>query len=189
VAFLTGTSSWIIAIVLGPQWHGAATIFTWLGIAALVQPIANTTGWLFITQHRSREYFIWGVIGTSLAVASFIIGLPYGPVGVATAYASQSLLINVPCLMWYVGRRGPVSARDIVHASLNPLSTGLGVLAAIVLLRLAHPHLGPVEGLALAAAVTAAIMLPVLRFTRLGREVVADLRSLLRHRAEASSRT
>jgi hypothetical protein len=40
-------------------------------------------------------------------------------------------------------------------------------------------------GLALAAALTAAIMLPVLRFTRLGKEAVADLRSLLRHRAEA----
>jgi PST family polysaccharide transporter len=185
VALMTATSGWIIAIVLGPQWHGAAAIFAWLGIAAFVQPVTNTTGWLFITQHRTREFFIWGLIGSAIAVASFVVGLPHGPVGVAAAYAISSLLIGTPCLLWYVGRRGPVSAKDILQACLKPWLTGLAVLAVIVLLRLAFPHLGPVVGLALAAALTAAIMLPVLRFTRLGKEAVADLRSLLRHRAEA----
>jgi len=187
VALMTATSGWIIAIVLGPQWHGAAAIFAWLGIAAFVQPVTNTTGWLFITQHRTREFFIWGLIGSAIAVASFVVGLPHGPVGVAAAYAISSLLIGTPCLLWYVGRRGPVSAKDILQACLKPWLTGLAVLAVIALLRLAFPHLGPVVGLALAAALTAAIMLPVLRFTRLGKESVADLRSLLRHRAGAST--
>jgi len=187
VAFLIGTANWIIAIVLGSQWHGAAPIFAWLGIAALVQPIGNTTGWLFITQHRTREFFIWGLIGSAIAVASFIIGLPYGAVGVAAVYAISGLLVSTPCLLWYVGRRGPVSAKDIVQASLKPWLTGLAVLAAVVLLRLILPHLGPLVGLALAAAVSAAIMLPVLRFTRLGKQTVADVRSLLQHRVQAQT--
>ncbi len=187
VAFLTATSGWTIAIVLGPKWHGAAAIFAWLGIAALVQPVANTTGWLFITQHRTREFFHWGLIGSAMSVASFVIGLPHGPVGVAAAYAISGLAIRTPFLVWYVGRRGPVSAKDILQASLRPWLIGLAVLAAIVLLRFALPGVGKVEGLALAAAVTAAIMLPVLRFTRIGKEAVADLRLLLRRRAEASA--
>jgi PST family polysaccharide transporter len=186
VAFLIATASWTIAIVLGPQWHGAAEIFAWLGIAALVQPVANTTGWLFITQHRTRELFHWGLIGSAMSVASFIIGLPYGPVGVAAAYAISGLLIRTPFLVWYVGRRGPVSARDILQASLKPWLTGLAVLAVVVLLRFALPGIGPVEGLALALAVSAAVMLPVLRFTRLGRDAVGDIRILLGRRAIGS---
>ena len=61
------------------------------------------------------------------------------------------------------------------------------MLAVAVLLRVALPGIEPIEGLALAALVTAAIMLPVLRFTRLGQEAVADLRFLLRRRAGRSA--
>jgi len=186
VAFLIGTSGWIIAVVLGPQWHDAAGIFTWLGIAAVVQPIANTTGWLFITQHRGREYFTWGVIGSAMTVASFVIGLPHGPVGVAAAYAVSGLLVRTPVLIWYVGRRGPVSARDIVAASLRPSLMALAVLAAILTLRLGFPGLRPVPGLALAAAVSGAIVVPVLAFSRLGRDTVADIRYLIGRRKEGS---
>jgi PST family polysaccharide transporter len=187
VAFLTATSSWTIAIVLGPKWHDATAIFAWLGIAALVQPVANTTGWLFVTQRRTREFFHWGLIASAMSIASFIVGLPYGPVGVAAVYAISGLLIRTPFLVWYVGRRGPVSAKDILQASLRPWLIGLALFAAIVLLRFAVPTVGPVEGLALAAVLTAAIMLPVLRFTRLGKEAVADLHLLLPRRAKVSA--
>ena len=179
VAFLIGTSSWIIAVVLGPQWHDAARIFTWLGIAALVQPITGTTGWLFTTQHRGREFFTWGLIGSAIAVSSFIIGLPHGPVGVAAAYAMADVFIRTPLLIWYVGRRGQVSARDIVTASLRPSLLGLAVLAAILALRFAMPGLRPVPGLGLAAAVSLAIIVPVLAFSRLGKDAVGDVRDLV----------
>ena len=157
VAFLIGTASWVIAVVLGPQWHAAASIFAWLGFAALVEPVASASGWLFVTQHRTREFFYWGLIGSTVAIASFVIGLPHGPVGVAAAYTVADIGIRIPVVIWYVGRKGPVSAWDIVSASLRPLLIGLAVLAGILALRLALPSLRPVPGLALAAVVTAAI--------------------------------
>src|SRR5678815_5297568 len=49
VALMIATSDWIVAIVLGPQWRDVGKLFTILGIVALIQPISNTTGWLFIT--------------------------------------------------------------------------------------------------------------------------------------------
>jgi len=41
--------------VLGPQWSATSRIFLVLGFTGLFQPIANTTGWLFLTQGRSRD--------------------------------------------------------------------------------------------------------------------------------------
>jgi len=179
VAFLIGTSGWVIAVVLGPQWQEAARIFAWLGVAALVQPIAGTAGWLFTTQHRGRELLTWGFIGAAIAVTSFVVGLPYGPVGVAEAYAMSNVLVFTPALIWHVGRRGPVSSRDIVAASLRPWLLGLAVLVAIATLRFFLPGLRPVPGLALAAAVSGTLMAGVLVFSRLGRETVGDIRDLL----------
>ena len=121
----------------------------------------------------------WGLIGASIAVASFVIGLPYGPVGVAKAYALSNVLIYTPALVWHVGRRGPVSSRDIVAASLRPWLMGLAVLLAIAALRFLLPGLRPVPGLALAAMVSGALMAALLAFSRLGRETVGDIRRLL----------
>lgn len=53
MAFLIATSDWMVHLVLGSQWLGVSSLFAWLGIAGLVQPLANTTGWLFITQART----------------------------------------------------------------------------------------------------------------------------------------
>ena len=59
VAVMIVTSDWLVRIVLGPKWAGVATILQILGAVALIQPIANTTGWLFITQGRTDELLVY----------------------------------------------------------------------------------------------------------------------------------
>lgn len=179
IGFLIASSDWVVDVFLGPQWHDAARIFLWLGIAALVQPVGNTTGWLFITQQKTKEMFIYGIMASSLSVASFVIGLPFGPTGVAAAYAISGLAIRFPLSLWYVGRRGPVSTGDIYGATLRPLLAGLAVLAAVVALRLIFPGLQPLRGLVLGALVALAVVIPLLRFTRLGKGALADIRLML----------
>jgi O-antigen/teichoic acid export membrane protein len=183
IGFLIATSDWVVDVFLGPQWHDAAQIFLWLGIAALVQPVANTTGWLFITQQKTRQMFVWGIIGAALSVASFLVGLPFGAVGVAAAYAISGLVIRFPLLMWYVGRIGPVSAGDMYRASFKPVLMGLAVLLAVGAFRLAASDLQPLWGLVLGACIALAVAAPMLRFTELGRSALADVRLLMRRRA------
>ena len=55
------------------------------------QPIASTTGWLFVTQGRTFDMFRWGLIGSTLTVASIIVGLPWGVVGVAASYQQRGI--------------------------------------------------------------------------------------------------
>lgn len=181
VAFLMVTADWVMAVVLGPQWLGAARIFMWLAIAGFVQPIGYTTGWLFTSQNRTAELLRWGVIGSSLAVASIAAGVHWGAEGVARSYALVSACVSTPLSLWYVGRRGPVRTRDFYTTSLPiaaaAILAGVAVLAYHRWLPPAHPLVGLIVGF----VITAAVFLGTLSLSRAGRGALRDLFASLEH--------
>lgn len=177
-ALMVATSDWIVRVVLGPGWEGAAAIFAWLGIAAAIQPISNTTGWLFVSQGRTREMFRWGIIGGAIAILAIVAGLPWGPVGVAIAYASTDVLLRTPILFALVGRQGPVTARDLYRAMLLP-GTAAGVaLVAIAGLRASGLVTSAWVGVAIAVALAALSTFGVLLASSRGRSALRDFREL-----------
>ena len=132
MAFAAATSDWLVAAILGPQWTNASWIFMWLSIAGLHQPITNTTGWLFITQDRTHHMLQWGLVGGTIVITSFMIGIVWGPVGIAASYAMFGVFINAPVLYWFVGRSGPVSTKDI-YVTIAPSVIAALITAATVL--------------------------------------------------------
>jgi polysaccharide transporter, PST family len=122
VAFLIGSANILIPTLLGEQWRGATPIFEALGFAGLLQPLNNTSGWLFVSQGRSRDFMWWGIAGAISCIFAFSIGLPFGPVGVALAYSASEYL-RTPAVWWFVARRGPVGISDIVRTA-SPHITG-----------------------------------------------------------------
>lgn len=133
-ALLIAIPDQIVRALLGEQWLGASPIVVWMGVAALYQPIAYTSSWLFMTQDRTREMFWWGMIGSALSAVTIVAGLPWGATGVAATFAVGGLVVRLPVLFWMVGRRGPVSAWDMVK-SLGP-STLAAILIVAVLFAL-----------------------------------------------------
>jgi PST family polysaccharide transporter len=133
VAMLTLADE-VIAILLGPQWEGAGRIFRVLAIAAIGQPIGKANGWVYISLGRTRRMFYWGLISVPLFVAAFVIGLPYGAIGVATGYAICELSLRVPG--WLFALRGtPISLRDLWSAIRRPITLSLIMLAAMQVAR------------------------------------------------------
>ena len=126
ITLLIVSSDWLVRLVLGSQWTGAAWIVFFLGIAGLFQPILNTMGWLFLSQGRSREMLNWSLINAPISIVSILCGLPWGAVGVAASYSLTRVLIVNPLAYWLVGRSGPVRTRDL-YGHLMPF-----VLASIV---------------------------------------------------------
>src|SRR6185369_8038670 len=112
VVLMIVTADWIVRIVLGSQWVGAIQIFVLLGVSGIFQPVANTTGWLLISQGRTNHLLQWGLISGPIIMASIVIGLPWGAVGVAASFAFTRVLIVDPLLYWFVGRSGPVRTID-----------------------------------------------------------------------------
>jgi PST family polysaccharide transporter len=97
-----------VEVVLGPGWAPAVPILFWLCLTALHQAQTSTLGWLFVSQGRAREFAFLGGAGAAIIVTSFVVGLPYGPTGVAMAYAVADICLRAPLSWWTAGRRGPV---------------------------------------------------------------------------------
>jgi PST family polysaccharide transporter len=116
VAMATALADTIIPMAFGSQWRGSSGIFRALGFAGLLQPLNNPAGWLFISQGRSTEFMRWGIFAAVTSVTAFVIGLPFGALGVATAYAVSEYL-RTPFLWTYIGSKGPLSTRHILRAA------------------------------------------------------------------------
>lgn len=108
-------------VVLGPNWGEAAPIFAGFTLAALFTPIGSVASWLLTSQGRGEDFMRCSVFGSTVAVLSFLAGLPFGPVGVALAYSASALFIFLPFDYYVAGRHGPVSAKDLWTTLLRHL--------------------------------------------------------------------
>lgn len=190
IAFMIATSDWIVRLVLGPQWTEASWIFALLGIAGLIQPIASTSGWLFITQNRTRHMFQWGVISSSIIITSIVAGLPWGAKGVACSYSLAFVLVVAPLLFWFVGREGPVRSRDFYVTIAPAFSAAICVLTSLILMRRWIVVAHAITGLLMAFGIAAVVTLLVLLALPSGRGALLDFRSsaalLIQGKAKAS---
>jgi O-antigen/teichoic acid export membrane protein len=179
VTFLIVSSDWLIHVVLGPQWGGAAIIFSFLGVVGLVQPVANTTGMLFITQDRTHHQLRWGFVSGSLSMISIVAGLPWGPVGVAASYAISGLVIRTPLLLWYIGRTGPIRTADFYLTCIPAATASIAVAVSLVGMRYWSGIDDPFIGLAASLVLTLVAGLSVLLLIPSGRRALRDLRSII----------
>ena len=139
IALLLVTSDWIVAIVLGAQWKEVGPLLVILGIGGLIQPISNTTGWLLISQGRTKEMFDIAIVNGPVTMASIVAGLPWGARGVAISYVTVHLLMT-HFVYWYVTRKGPVKIRDfykIIGTFILP--SACGILASLAFRNWAQP--------------------------------------------------
>ena len=167
----------LVLTLFGPKWAGVAPILTWLSIAALTMFVGNSTGWLFTSQARTASQLRWTMLSAVLFVASFIIGLPYGAVGVARAYACVGVLIQGPLLWWGVTRTGPVKLADILRTMGVFLFTGLCALAVLALCK-SHYHFRGIAGCLAAAAISYLVSFGALLLLPAGRQIVRNVLAL-----------
>ncbi|MBZ9676456.1 lipopolysaccharide biosynthesis protein [Mesorhizobium sp. ES1-1] len=177
VAFATAMSDVLIPFVLGEQWRGSASIFLALGFAGLLQPLNNPAGWLFVSQGRSGDFMRWGIVTAVTSVLAFIIGLPYGALGVAIAYAVSEYL-RTPFLWLYIGKTGPLRAIDMLRAA-TPFVLGAHLaLAAVWFARsiLPEPRLA---ALVAAVVLSYAVTFAVAMLFAAGREAMREVLKFL----------
>jgi PST family polysaccharide transporter len=111
------SAHWVVPSLLGPQWEPSVPLFQCLAVGLIIKPLLNTTSWLFVSQGRSQDLWRWGVTGSAVALVSFLLGLPWGALGVAVSYTVIDLLVRAPMLLFWVGRAGPISARDLLKCA------------------------------------------------------------------------
>ncbi len=178
IAALIAASDWVVFIVLGAQWEAAATIFAYLGIAALFLPVINTAGWLFISQGRSKDMLRWGVIDSVLTIMSITAGLPWGVNGVAAGYAIVTAVVKMPVLFHIAGRTGPVGSRVFYRLIGIPFAASALILGAMIAIRLSFSP-GALLGIAISGALATVISLVIYAALPSSRKALGDFRYIL----------
>jgi O-antigen/teichoic acid export membrane protein/ubiquinone/menaquinone biosynthesis C-methylase UbiE len=100
VGFVFVSARDLVAVVLGHQWHEAVPIFLALAPAGLVAALKDTAGWTFVSTGRTDRAFRAEIVGSLLVVMGIILGLRWGPVGVAAGF-SAAYVIYLPGLIAY----------------------------------------------------------------------------------------
>lgn len=103
----------LIFVILGPNWEAAAPIFAALTLYALYVPMIMVAGWLLSSQGRGRDFLLLSCMTSFVTAASFLLGLSFGPAGVALSFSLSCLLIQLPVTYWIAGRSGLVTSRDL----------------------------------------------------------------------------
>lgn len=140
-------------VLLGPTWEEAAVIFAAFTIAALYLPLSMPCSWLFTSQGRAKEFFYLTMILCALTVAAFVIGLPFGPAGVAISFSVSGVVIRLPIIYYFSGRHGPVTTLDLWAVFFRHLPLWVVVFGATYLIRTLVIDFAPLAELFICAPV------------------------------------
>lgn len=165
----------VVAVVFGKGWEAATPVVQWLGIAVAVQLVGSGTGTLFLSQQRGRDYAVTGLITSTITVASFIIGLPYGIASVAGCYVVGYLFLQLPVIAHMGGRTGPVKPTDIWQLMVPSLLCAGACLPMLLAYSLASENWSALPRLALGCILAVAACLACLPFIPACRNILADL--------------
>lgn len=127
--FLLVTSATLIELALGPRWLGVVPLFAVLAITGFIQPVASLRGLVLLSTGQGRRYRNWGILNAICVSLGFGVGIAWGPMGVAVAYALVSYAILYPSLR-YAFHGTPLQTRDffgpVARPALASLVAGLG---------------------------------------------------------------
>jgi O-antigen/teichoic acid export membrane protein len=122
----------------GSKWEPSILLIMILAPIGLLQSIGTTVGSIYQAKARTDWMLKMGIIGGSLFVMSFIIGLKWGVIGVATAYAITASII------WYPALVVPFRLIDLRFSSLlkvlwQPLINSLMMMIVIIIFKAVLP--------------------------------------------------
>lgn len=119
-----------IPMVFGDQWRPVVPIFRILCGLGLIQSVATNTGWIFVSQGRVDVQLKLQLFVVPLVILSFAVGLQWGIVGVAGAYALTSGLL-IPVQLHVAGRLVALRLPEIGRALVGILACALTMGAAV----------------------------------------------------------
>jgi PST family polysaccharide transporter len=114
----------LIMLVLGPKWKDAVIIFQLLTPTILVLALINPTFWLLISTGNTVRCLKISLVLGPLVIGAYVLGLPYGPRGVAFAYSAFMILWLVPHMAWCI-HGTKITLGDIWKATSKPFFSAI----------------------------------------------------------------
>jgi PST family polysaccharide transporter len=168
-----------VTVVLGERWAAAVTpvqILAWVGF---LQSLVRLNGSVQQACDRTDLMFRWALLIATANLAAFAVGVNWGIVGVAAAYAITNSLLQ-PVNVWLTGRIVGISVWTFCRNLLGTAQATALMLAAIVPLRQLLLGEGVSAFPRLLAIVVVGGLVYVVACLFFDRRLVAELRSLRR---------
>jgi PST family polysaccharide transporter len=108
----------IIIVVLGLQWTNAAGVFTILAPTIVAFGVLNPMVWLLFSTGRVSRSLHMALVIAPTVILGYVLGLPYGPLGVALGYSAAMTILIAPMVAWGLRDTG-ITIREYV-AVLGP---------------------------------------------------------------------
>jgi PST family polysaccharide transporter len=129
----------LIMTFFGQQWRPVIILIMILSPLGMIQSLAMTVGYIYNVKERTDWLFMWGIATGFPAIIAFVIGLHWGIIGVATAYAIYYLcLVTYPCFA-IPFRLIELPMSDLGLVIWRPLATSLIMLIVISGIKLLLP--------------------------------------------------
>lgn len=126
--------------VLGGKWEPAIPVVQILALVGIMQAIAVTTNQLYLAMGRSDLRLWWGVSAGLIVVLAFLCGIPWGILGVVSAYAIIMVPLTYLCF-FFSFKMVDLRLVDLLNALrpyfLGSLAMGTGATAVRLLLEAA----------------------------------------------------
>lgn len=136
ISFPLMVSLWALAkpfvlTFFGQQWQPVILLLMILAPVGMSQSIMTTVGIIYQVKGRTDWLFRWGIGAGMLIIIAFVIGLQWGIVGVAAAYAIASFCLTYPCFA-IPFRLIHLPVRDLGAVLWRPLVASLIMLGLLL---------------------------------------------------------
>ncbi len=171
----------IVQVVLGPKWGEAGAIFRLLAPTVLIFGMINPLSWLLLSSGLQGRSLAISLVIAPLVISAYLIGLPYGPNGVALSYSTAMTLWLVPHIVWCL-HGTPVSPWDLFLAVKRSFLSGIVAAAAAFIVLLYVGQQGhPILRLALGGCVMVGVYCYMLLLVMGQRAFYLDLLAVIRN--------
>lgn len=174
---------WVVAdpfipVVFGAKWSPVVPLLLFLAPVGAVQSIGTTVGIIYQAKGSTGLMFLWGVFSGTVVTVAFLIGLQWGVIGVAAAYAIVGVALIPPNFMLPMRLIGLRFIR-LIRALARPAAAAVTMAALVLMLQLVVPEAWP-GWVRLSALVTAGIVAYGLFTFWINRRDLTEVLSLLR---------
>jgi PST family polysaccharide transporter len=127
-AVLAVTGQDFVVILLGQKWAPAGPLLCIFAVRGIANTIERSVGWLHVAAGRSDRWMRWGFFSAVCQLVGLIVGLPFGLIGVATAYTIVMFGLFVPAVV-YSGRPVGIGVKDVLSVVGPQTAAALSAVA------------------------------------------------------------
>jgi O-antigen/teichoic acid export membrane protein len=126
----------VVRLVLGAKWSESGKIFEIFGPGIGAMLLCSTVGWIHLSIGKPGRWLRWSLFQLAATASLFLVGLSWGPEGVAAAWSISFWSLLVPGF-WYAGRPIGFGASDLIGAIWKYIAAALaaGVAVAVLIRR------------------------------------------------------